>query len=130
MKTSVKIFSIVSIMALVSLFISNAGAQVVTPSLNPMAPVDMAAAAGWRTIPTVGISYFDSIGNRSYNGENIYEFTGSGTMANLSFKAWERFAFEGFYYADSTTVAKDEYYDGVINLKTADTRLNFSLAHG
>ncbi len=118
------------VLAVVFFLIPNAMAQVVTPPLNTASPVLMPAPAGLRTLTTVGLSVFDRIGSRAYDGENIYEFSGSGYMANTNFRMGERFAFEAFYYDDTTTVAKDEYVDNLkVNLKTSDSRASVVLAH-
>lgn len=120
------IFSGIILIALLS---TTTSAQVVTPSMNPTTPVYMSAAAGWRTTPSVGLNYFDRIGTRSYNDLNIYEFSSSGYSVSLGFNMGERLAFSASYAAEATTVEKDVYYDGVVNLELSDSQANITLAH-
>jgi len=102
---------------------------VVTPSLNPTTPVYLSAAAGWRSTPSVGLTYYDRIGSRTYDGENVYEFSSTGYSADLNFGIGERLAFSGHFLGDKTTVEKDEYYEGKINLESSESQLNLTLSH-
>ena len=77
-------------------------AQVITPSMNPTTPVYMSAAAGWRTTPSVGASFFDRIGSRTYDSQNIYEFATTGYGASLGFNMGERLAFSANYTSETT----------------------------
>lgn len=120
---------ILSGISMILLFSTAALAQVVTPSMNPTTPVYMSAAAGWRTTPSVGLNYFDRIGTRAYNDQNIYEFSSSGYSASLGFNMGERLAFSASYAAETTNVEKDVYYDGIINLEKSDSQANITLAH-
>lgn len=104
-------------------------AQVVTPSMNPTTHVSQPAAAGWVTIPSVGLNYYDRIGSRSYEGENIYEFSGSGYTLVTHFNMGERISFSAHYLGNTTDVDKSTYYPGEINLETAESQVNFSLNH-
>ena len=106
-----------------------AEAQVVTPSMNPTTALYHPAAAGWRTQPSFGLNYFDRIGSRRYQDQNIYEFSGSGYTAVASFNLGERFAFSGHYYDDKTEVDKSTTYPGTINLQTTETQANITLSH-
>lgn len=104
-------------------------AQVVTPSLDPTAPVYFPAAAGWKKVAVVGAGGFERIGTRELDEQNIYEFAGSGYAAHLNFTMGERIAFEGYGYSHSITVKKDQTYTGAYNLERSETRGVLTLSH-
>jgi opacity protein-like surface antigen len=118
-----------ALVLLITLISGTALAQVVTPPMNPTTPVSQPAATGWNTLPSAGLNYFDRIGSRSYEGENIYEFSGSGYTFITQFNMGERISFSGHYQDNKTEVDKSTYYPGEINLQTTETQANICLNH-
>lgn len=101
--------------------------QVATPSMDPTQPVVMPSAAGWREKPSVGVSYQDGSGDRDLFSDQVYQFDKTGMDGNLAFKAGNVFV-ELYAAQTKTDVTLEQFYDGRINLKKNDGRLNIALA--
>ncbi len=105
----------------------NIQAQVVTPSLDPTAPVELPAAAGWRDTGGIGVSYYESSGNREKeDGMQLHKTDTTGTSINAAFKVGK--VFIDSYFANETTEVQYDQYSGSVNLGKDDSRINFALA--
>ncbi len=109
------------------LFSLNIHAQVVTPSLDPTAPVVLPAAAGWRDTGGIGASYYEASGTREKeDGFQLHKTDTTGTNINAAFKIAN--VFIDSYFAQETTDMQVIQYSGNMNLGKDDARLNLALA--
>ncbi|PCI27163.1 MAG: hypothetical protein COB67_09180 [SAR324 cluster bacterium] len=129
MKIKTSCFALTQALFWIACFAGSGYAQVVTPSLDPTAPIVLPAAAGWKQMSTIGVSSFERTGSRDFNGSSVYEFQGTGYSGHFNFMMGEKLAVDAYAYGDSMTISKDTYLNGRVNLETNEARLSLTLSH-
>lgn len=101
-------------------------AQVVTPSLDPTEPVEMPAAAGWKTGTSFGFSYQESTGNRSTDGKETVKFETDGMSGTAHFSLGN-ISVDGSSESSKTSATIQEQNPGRILLDKRRSKANVAL---